>query len=263
MIWPSFFARNPSPEADPALPLIEPIGEALAQTALQVDDPRRVLAVLRDLAMRAEPVTLYPDAGGAPQCGRLVQVVEPGQQIVVHVHAPQAPAAGAALVVAAPENLRLQFLADFAWRPQAGDLLAARADVPQRMLQLQRRRFARQETPLGPSLRAVFQAKGKRRVLNVDDLSLGGVGLRGPLRENRDLVAGLRLERVRLELGSVVLMDLRLDICSRRPYKSFLAGEQLHFGCEFVDLGAESQETVLKILARLGEGSGAFQDTAL
>lgn len=265
MIWPSFFSRNPAPEADPALPLIAPIGEALVPTALQVDDPRRVLAVLRDLAMRAEPVTLYPDDGGAPQCGRLVQVVEPGGSVVLHVRAPQAPAAGSALVVAAPEGLRLQFQGDFVWQQQAGDLLAARAPLPASLLQLQRRRFTRQETPLGPSLRAVFQAKGKRRVLTVDDLSMGGVGLRGPLAEHRDLVAGLRLERVRLELGSVVLMDLRLDLCSRRSYKSFLAGEQLHFGCEFVDLGEASQQAVQKVLARMGPGSGAgaFQDTAL
>jgi c-di-GMP-binding flagellar brake protein YcgR len=263
MIWPSFFSRNPAPEADPALPVIEPIGESLAQTALQVDDPRRVLAVLRDLAMRAEPVTLYPDDGGTLQCGRLVQVVEPDGRVVLHVRAPQAPAAGRALVVAAPEGLRLQFHGDFAWQQQAGDLLAARAPLPASLLQLQRRRFARQETPLGPSLRAVFQAKGKRRVLAVDDLSMGGVGLRGAQAEHRDLVAGLRLDRVRLELGSVVLMDLRLEICSRRAYKSFLAGEQLHFGCEFVDLGEASQQTVQKVLARMGQGSGAFQDTAL
>lgn len=263
MIWPSFFSRNPAPEADPALPLIAPIGEAMAQTALQVDDARRVLAVLRDLAMRAEPVTLYPDDGGAPLCGRLVQVVEPDGRIVVHLRAPQPPAAGRALVVAAPEGLRLQFHADLGWQQQAGDLLAGRAPLPAGLLQLQRRRFTRQETPLGPALRAVFQAKGKRRVLTVDDLSMGGVGLRGPLAEHRDLAAGLRLERVRLELGSVVLMDLRLDVCSRRAYKSFLAGEQLHFGCEFVDLDEASQQTVQKVLARMGQGSGAFQDTAL
>ncbi|WP_189689549.1 flagellar brake protein [Pseudorhodoferax aquiterrae] len=245
------------------MPLIAPIGEAMAQTALQVDDARRVLAVLRDLAMRAEPVTLYPDDGGAPLCGRLVQVVEPDGRIVVHLRAPQPPAAGRALVVAAPEGLRLQFHADLAWQQQAGDLLAGRAPLPAGLLQLQRRRFTRQETPLGPALRAVFQAKGKRRVLTVDDLSMGGVGLRGPLAEHRDLAAGLRLERVRLELGSVVLMDLRLDVCSRRAYKSFLAGEQLHFGCEFVDLDEASQQTVQKVLARMGQGSGAFQDTAL
>lgn len=263
MIWPSFLARNTAPDADPALPLIEPIGEALEQTALQVEDPRRVLVVLRDLAMRAEPVTVYPADGGEVLCGRLVQVVEPGQRLVLHVHAADVPASGPALVVAAPGNLRLQFEADLSWQTQAGQLQAGRAAPPARLVQLQRRRFARQETPLGPTLRAVFQAKGKRRVLNVDDLSLGGVGLRGALRECRDLVAGLRLERVRLELGSAVLMDLRLDICSRRPYKSFLAGEQLHFGCEFVDLDEDNQQLLEKILARLGQGTGAFQDTVL
>ncbi|WP_326532771.1 PilZ domain-containing protein [Pseudorhodoferax sp.] len=254
----SLFASN-----DATLPIIEPIGSSLDQMALQIDDPRRVLAIVRDLAMQAEPATLYPVDGQPHLSGRLVQVTEPGRRIVVHLEGPALPAAGPALLVAAPGNLRLQFTTVFDWQQRAGGRVEGTAELPASLVQLQRRRFARQETPLGPTLRAVFQAKGKRRVLSVDDLSLGGVGLRGPLRDHRDLVAGLRLERVRLELGTVLLMDLRLDICSRRPYKSFLAGEQLHFGCEFVDLGDSAQATLQKILERLGSGGGAFQDTAL
>lgn len=161
------------------------------------------------------------------------------------------PASGPALLVAAPDKLRVQFEAPFGWTQRDDQTLQGVALVPRAIVRQQRRRFNRVETPLGPSLRAEFIAMGKKRVMVVDDLSLGGVGLRGPLREHRDLMTKLRLERVRLELGGARLLDLRLNVCSARTYKSFLAGEQLHFGCQFVDLNDRDRATLERVLLSL------------
>ncbi|WP_162243877.1 PilZ domain-containing protein [Pseudorhodoferax sp. Leaf274] len=239
------------PDADPALATIEPIDRDIDRTALDVDDAQAIVATLRNLAMRAEPVTLYPAGGSTCVSGRLVRLQEPGLRWTVQAEPAAVPLAGPALLVAAPEELRVQFIAHVAWQRREGCALEATADAPHAIVRQQRRRFVRVEAPLGPSLRAEFYAEGKKRVMVVDDLSLGGVGLRGPLREHRDLMTKLRLERVRLELGGARLPDLRLDVCSHRSYRSFLAGEQVHFGCRFVDLAARDRATLERVLHSL------------
>lgn len=238
-------------EADPSLATIEPIDRDIDQTALDVDDAPTIVAALRHLAMRAEPVTVYPADGGTCLSGRLVKLQEPELRLIVHAEHAALPASGLALVVAAPDALRVQFEAHVSWQQRDDAVLEAAADAPRAIVRQQRRRFVRLETPLGPSLRAEFLAQGKKRVMVVDDLSLGGVGLRGPLREHRDLMTKLRLDRVRLELGGARLLDLRLDVCSHRTYRSFLAGEQLHFGCQFVDLNERDRATLERVLLSL------------
>ena len=237
--------------ADASLPTIEPIDRAVDVTALDVHDAQTIVAALRSMAMRAEPVTVYPAGDGTCVAGRLVKLLEPDMLLLIQAERAPLPTAGHALVVAAPDNLRVQFQTHLGWQPRADDALDATADLPQAIVRQQRRRFARVETPLGPSLRAEFYSEGKKRQMFVDDLSLGGVGLRGPLRDHRDLMTKLRLERVRLELGASTLLDVKLDICSHRTYRSFLAGDQLHFGCRFIDLPDRARTTLERVLLSL------------
>lgn len=240
-----------SPFAEPNPPPIEPIDDAVDVSAYRVDDAQRITATLQTMAARAEPVTLYRADGAAPVAGRFLRVLVPERRFAVHLAAPAAAVAGPVLLVAAPENLRVQFEAQFAWQAAADGTLEGVADFPSSLLHMQRRQFSRRETSLGSELRAEFISEGRKRVLSVDDLSLGGVGLRGPLREHGVLQMKQRLHRVRLELGTAVIMDLQLDICSHRTYRSFLAGEQIHFGCRFVSLTPRARATLEQVLREL------------
>lgn len=221
---------------------------------MQVTHAKTIVAALREMSVASEPVSIYLADGVHCICGRLVQIVEPatGVRFVVLTEPAPIPPEGPALLVAGADTLRLQFQANFSWRQNSDQTLEGTADVPGHMLRRQRRRFARLEMPLGPTLRAEFHAQGKKRVMTLDDLSVGGVGLRGPQREHRDLLTNQRLERVRLDLGhGTVLLDMKLDVCSRRSYRSFLAGEQLHFGCQFAELTDSAKSVIEGVLERM------------
>ena len=256
MTRPTTLSWIRSPHADPSLPTLEQIDRSQDAKVLQVTHAKSIAATLREMVVASEPVTVYLADGVSCVSGRFAQLLEPRPRFVLVTEQAPVPPAGPAIVVAAPDNFRIQFHAQFEWRQLADQTLEAQAELPGSLVRLQRRQHLRVETPLGPSLRAEFHAQGKKRMMTVDDLSLGGVGLRGPLREHRDLLTNQRLERVRLELGTTVLMDVRLDVCSRRSYRSFLAGEQLHFGCQFVDLPDSARQTLEDVLLRLEQERG-------
>lgn len=242
-----------STDAEPSRPAIEPIDPNLDFTPFRVRDPWSIVAELQSMASHADLVSVYPPDGGPCLAGRLVEVSTQPRRFVLEVERAHAPVSGHCLIVGQPQGINLQFHADVQWTDQDQPLLQCTADLPDEIIHLQRRHFPRLDAPLGPVLQAEFTLHGKARVMNVEDLSLGGLGLRTSAREGATLMSGQRLERVRLELGQSALLMVQLTICSRRPYRSFLAGEQLHFGCRFVDLSAAAGELLQQLLVKFDE----------
>lgn len=121
----------------------------------------------------------------------------------------------------------------------------------------ERRSTPRRDSPLVPALRAEFTLLGRARSFNIDDVSLGGLGLRGAVDEGRGIFIGQRLPRVRLVLDTHEALVADLEVRSRRHFRSFLVGEQVHVGCRFTDLGAEAEAALRQLLDRLAEARGA------
>lgn len=242
-----------STDAPPSRPAIEPIDPDLDITPFQVRDPWSIVAELQSMASHADLVSVYPPDGGPCLAGRIVEVSAQPRRFVLEVERSHAPVSGHCLIVGQPQGINLQFQAELEWPDSAEPLLQCTADLPDEIIHLQRRHFPRLDAPLGPLLQAEFTLHGKTRVMNVEDLSLGGLGLRTSAREGAALMRGQRLERVRLELGQSALLMVQLMICSRRAYRSFLAGEQLHFGCRFVDLPAAAGEMLQQLLVKFDE----------
>ena len=241
------------PDAEPSRPVIEPIDPQLDCTPFLVRDPWSIVAELQAMASHADLVSVYPPDGGPGLAGRIVEVRTQPRCFVLEVAHAQVPVSGRCLIVGQPQGIHLQFQADLAWQSSPEPLLQCTADLPDEVIHLQRRHFPRLDAPLGPVLQAEFMLHGKTRVMHVEDLSLGGLGLRTSAREGAALMRGQRLERVRLELGQSALLVVQLAICSRRPYRSFLAGEQLHFGCRFIDLPAAAGEVLQQLLVQFDE----------
>lgn len=229
---------------------IAPIDPQLDLTPFRVRDPWAIVAELQAMVSHAVPVSIYPPHDAPRLDGRLMEVSSEPRRFALEVDRLHAPVSGPSLIVGQPQGIHLQFHADLSWEDQPGPVLRCAAALPEEMVHLQRRHFPRLDAPLGPVLHATFALHGKTRVMNVEDLSLGGLGLRCARREGAVLARGQRLDRVRLDLGQSEPLVVTLDICSRRPYQSFLVGEQLQFGCRYVDLtptaGAVLQQIVLQ-----------------
>lgn len=114
-----------------------------------------------------------------------------------------------------------------------------------------RRSTPRRDVPLGPAVRVEFMLLGRARSLNVDDVSLGGLGLRGSVEEGRGLFLGQKVTQARVMVGDQVVLVADLEVRIRRSFRSFLAGEQVHIGCRFVGLNPLAEAELQRLLSQL------------
>jgi c-di-GMP-binding flagellar brake protein YcgR len=239
-------AKQPS-----GAPLLTPIDALLADPPpLRIDSPERIAQALLPLVEPAAAVTLYPvlaDASlGPAQRGRFEAVNAAAQQIALSCEDVGALAAldtvTAWLCVTLLHGVKAQFTVSGVWQVQADNTARLEAALPPELMKVQRRRYVRVDAPVGQSYRADFVLDRRHYAVSVDDLSLGGVGLRAVPRDVVMLVVGRQIKQVDIELGPAGVLRVDLEVRSRRKFSSFLLGEQLHIGCSFVALPAEAGE---------------------
>jgi c-di-GMP-binding flagellar brake protein YcgR len=247
-----FFKRKTKvpPVSEPAPPAIAPLDTDVDATPFLVQDERDIAEMLEVLAADADLLTLYPSDGGAHLSGRIVEVIPQARRFVVEAVGQRMPGLGPMLVVTQPRGIKQQFHTEGIWQSEPGQPLRWTAALPDGIVNVQRRRFPRLEQPVGSPMRVEFTSQGKAYVLTVDDLSLGGVGLRASASDGGGIMPGQTLRKVRLELGQDHPLAVGLEICSRRAFRSFLAGEQLHFGCRFIDLEPADLAEIHEIVRR-------------
>ncbi len=115
----------------------------------------------------------------------------------------------------------------------------------------ERRSTPRRDVPLGPAVRAEFMLLGRFRSLHVDDVSLGGLGLRGSIEEGRGLFLGQRIAQARVMVGDQLVLVADLEVRIRRSFRSFLVGEQVHIGCRFLGLDPRAEAELQRMLSQL------------
>lgn len=115
----------------------------------------------------------------------------------------------------------------------------------------ERRGMPRRDVPLGPAVRVEFVLLGRARSLNVDDVSLGGLGLRGTVEEGRGLFLGQEVPQARVMVGDQLVLAADLEVRIRRSFRSFLAGEQVHIGCRFLGLNPLAEAELQRLLSQL------------
>ncbi|WP_428001427.1 hypothetical protein [Acidovorax sp.] len=155
-----------------------------------------------------------------------------GGQFEIEIKGARAPQPqlqpGSVLLVAMPLGIALQLRASGHWADtMPGAPLQLVAGLPDHIIHLQRRRFPRLETPLGQPFRAEFMLYGETFSMGVDDVSIGGLGLRASAHEGRLLMPSQQLRRVRVELGhgaSPLMVDL--EVRSRRALPGPVARRQ-------------------------------------
>lgn len=145
-------------------------------------------------------------------------------------------------------SVRVQCAVQGSWQPEVGAWLL-HMPWPQELLQLQRRCHQRFAVPLGQNYTASFMFGRKRCVLDIDDLSLGGIALRGTRADTAMLFLGRELPQVTLKLANHDILRASLKVRSRRSYRSFLLGEQVLVGCSIESMEEEDQASLHSLLA--------------
>jgi hypothetical protein len=110
--------------------------------------------------------------------------------------------------------------------------------------------------PVGLPFTAEFTLGGRLRVMGVDNVARGGIGLRASPIQAALLYVGRSLPRVWLELGPGRGFQAGLEVRSRRVLQTFLLGQQYVVGCRFTDLSAPAQAIVEHALAELERHQG-------
>ncbi len=75
--------------------------------------------------------------------------------------------------------------------------------------------------------------------------------MRAAPRDAVGLHVGRKLQRVRLELGPDKVMIADLEIRLSRTFRSFLLGEQVQIGCQFINLSPSMEEDLKRLLDQL------------
>lgn len=216
--------------------------DALQQLFTSLQQQQAVMTLLAD----AEDATNWLDTSGRP-CGMAVLkgVDADGQWLELQVTGVLQPLPTQVLaVVYLPGAVRTQWLLQAQWLPMQDGRWQLLSPWPALVLQHQRRRFPRVNFPLGQSYQASFQFGRRQCVLQLDDVSQGGVALRGTLQDTAMLFMGRKVPNVTLYLNDGLQVQVNVVVRSRRRYQSFLLGVQVLVGCSLEETSTEVQNVL-------------------
>ncbi len=218
----------------------------------EMSDEHDIAEALSLLAQNGDPVSIYPASSTNVVLGRILSVHPELPHFTLELNEGEFIPPGEATFVAWLRSSKMQFkLAYDNWTPVPDQPTIIPLDFPLRCQVLNRRSSTRLETPLGIYYMASFVLNGKPYELQLYDFSAGGVGMRAPPRDTVGLHVGRKLQRVRLELGPDTVMIADLEVRLSRTFRSFLLGEQVQIGCQFINLSPAMQEELTRKLQEL------------
>jgi c-di-GMP-binding flagellar brake protein YcgR len=204
------------------------------------------------LAENGDPLSIYPSSTTNVVMARIKSVDPENPYFVLELNEGEFIPPGDAIFVAWLRSAKIQFkLTSPDWACKPGEPTLIPLEFPLKCMVLNRRASTRLETPLGIYYMASFVLNGKPYELQLYDFSSGGVGMRAPPRDCVGLHVGRKLQRVRLELGPDSVMIADLEVRLQRTFRSFLLGEQVQIGCQFVNLSPVMQEELARLLDKL------------
>ena len=204
------------------------------------------------LADNGDPVSIYPASTTNVVMARIKSVDPENPYFVLELNEGEFIPPGDATFVAWLRSAKIQFkLTSPDWACKPGEPTLIPLEFPLKCMVLNRRASTRLETPLGIYYMASFVLNGKPYELQLYDFSSGGVGMRAPPRDCVGLHVGRKLQRVRLELGPDSVMIADLEVRLQRTFRSFLLGEQVQIGCQFINLSPVMQEELARLLDKL------------
>jgi hypothetical protein len=240
---------NPRRKGPPrATDIVERI--TMSPNSHEIIDLDAIGDALQALAERGEPVTVYPAGADQAVLVRILSVHPEEPHFTLELNEGDALPPGRCTFVSWLDSARFQFELTSDFTPLPGRPWHVPADFPSHCIVLNRRSAARRETPLAGNYSASFVMFGNPYELPLFDVGAGGIGMRCAPRDAAGLHIGRKLQRVRLELGDIVVIA-DLEIRLSRRFRSFLLGEQVQIGCRFLNLSPQMHAEVERALGRM------------
>jgi c-di-GMP-binding flagellar brake protein YcgR len=207
------------------------------------------------LAANGDAISMYVPGTREAVLGRILSVDPEQPHFVMELNEGASLPPGKITFVAVLRTAKIQFrLSNMDWNSLPGQPQLIPMTFPETCAVLDRRAAERVETPLGTNFTAVVELHGSPHEWSVYDFSLGGIGLHCSKGEAKGLLKGRKLPEVRLvleekEVETVVIVEL--EIRYTRAFRSFLAGEQTHIGCQFANLTPETETRIKGLMEQL------------
>ncbi len=219
--------------------------------AHDMTDAFQIFDTLSTLAQTGEAVTVYPM--GQDFVVARIDAVDPDRRSFLLDLAEDSILAEGKAVFAASlgGNAKIQFELDANWSVVPDRERVVELPLPEACKVLNRRAEARLETPLGGSFGARFTILGKVFELALYDFSRGGVGLRATPQQADELYVGKKLEGVELELGPSLTIMADLEVRLKRPFRTFLLGEQVQVGCRISNITMQMKQRLDRAMSKV------------
>ena len=215
----------------------------------EMRDPFDIGETFATLAESGEALTIFVAGRIEPMLARIDSVDPDEPHFVLDIAGDEAMPPGRATFVAAlGGNAKLQFDLESDWTAQPGQPNLLPAVFPESCLVLNRRAAPRLDTPVNGNYAATFTLMNKQYELPLCDYSVGGVGLRATPEEAAGLYLGRKLKSVRLQLGPALAIVADLEIRLRRPFRTFLLGDQVQIGCAFDNIDMQMQQNLHRLV---------------
>ena len=204
------------------------------------------------LATHGDAISMYVSGSREAVLGRILSVDPELPHFVMELNEGASLPPGKVTFVAVLRTAKLQFrLSNPEWNPVPGKPQLIPMIFPETCAVLDRRSSERVETPLGTNFMASLEIHGGPHEWSIYDFSLGGIGLRCSKIEAKGLLKGRKLPDVRLELEEETVIITELEVRFTRAFRSFLAGEQMHIGCMFINLTPETESQIKSVMDQM------------
>ncbi|MBV8464309.1 MAG: flagellar brake protein [Burkholderiales bacterium] len=244
---------NTKIDRDSPVPLIS---EGVDVSQFMLHTPMEIGYVLRSLEQKGDLISVYFDHGQNSFLSTVLSVDPKAQRFWFDISGVEAInraflRADHIVFVAAPEGVKIQFVLEGGVEMiDYDDKPAFEASFPSDLIKLQRREYFRLETPIGkPLICKLPYPPGKVQSLPLHDISIGGMGLwvSGKVEvEQLDVIPGCRVD-----LGTFGIIEVTLEIRSKRQVTKRDGSVQTMVGTRFVDLPRHTENVLQRYIAQL------------
>jgi flagellar brake protein len=153
---------------------------------------------------------------------------------------------------ASPDGVRVEFATPTPRATQFEGRPAFEADFPEVLFYVQRREYFRVEGPiLDPYMCSGRLPEGGPFRFDVQDLSLGGVGMRTTDERVAQLQLGALLPDTELSLGALGKLTVDLELVSTRAVAQPNGTQRYQLGFRFVTLPGNAENTLQRLITQL------------
>lgn len=207
------------------------------------------------LAANGDAISMYTAGNREALLGRILSVDPELPHFVMELNEGATLPPGKITFVAVLRTAKLQFrLSNLEWSSVPSKPQLIPMVFPESCAVLDRRSSERVETPLGTNFTATLELHGAPHEWSIYDFSLGGIGLHCTKSEAKGLIKGRKLPDVRLlleEKEKETVIVTELEVRFTRAFRSFLAGEQIHIGCMFINMTPETESQIKSLMDQI------------